>query len=282
MLHARFWEYTVQSLQTIHLPDTTLRWLHEIEQDMWARWLGEYLFCSTCQKVFSKSDIFDHWDISQELWAQRFETVAAIERILWDVPSCPCCGNNTEHVYGEDHYSTIERRHRNPNSFLTVAQNTQWEIIGLMDWFSAKLLDIYEQEFYAHFSAKVLDIIENKFWISPDTQVLTVSSLWMDEKHRDFGVTSDIIKNFTRSLYSKYDFMPVVVESIVASNTYAIFKIMGATAWNIPQDFSEVLLWNQKHSDHELDILFQADGIHRYKTNFAVHPRDLVKIRKAA
>jgi len=52
----------------------------------------------------------------------------------------------------------------------------------------------------------------------------------MDEKHRDFGVTSDIIKNFTRSLDSKYDFMPVVVESIVASNTYAIFKIMGATA----------------------------------------------------
>lgn len=35
--------------------------IHEIEQDMWAEWIWEYLKCDWCWEIFSKKDIY--WNL---------------------------------------------------------------------------------------------------------------------------------------------------------------------------------------------------------------------------
>jgi hypothetical protein len=276
MLREKQWGHSVRNIPTVDLTNDYLKQMFELEQDMWARWLWEYLICNDCKKVFSKSDIYD-WPLwSKQVENFRLETVSEIERNIWTIPECPCCNGITKHICGEEHLNKIIGRHWLDESFLTLAFNTQGKIIWLMDWFSASFEEIYRREFYAHFHEELFDIIEDLFWISHDTKVLTVSSLWMDDKHKNLWTTRKIVEDVTWSFPSKYDDIPVIVEAIVGSVTYTLFKIMWAELWNISRDFPDVLCDDIKHGNFKLDILYQANWIGDYKKRPIVSLRELI------
>lgn len=269
------WIVNCVNKETKNVWKDLLEKLFEIEQDMWARGIWEYLNCRKCHKIFSKSDMYDAQKV---MWLDsdvRLETVMQIERVLWWVPFSPCCHTEMKHVYEKEIYiSDMKKRYMRKESFLTLAKKNQWEVIGFMDWYVASLEEIFDEELRFHFSRDTLYEIMKEFWLDRKQKLLTVSSIWTDDKNKSLLTIFKLLKSFFDWLDDSYDDLSGLVESIVWSTTYCIFNIMWAQKFYMPSKPS-LLLPTTVNTDFETDILFQENVVKSYKQAFNIRLRDV-------
>jgi len=258
------------------IPDSLIQTIFEIEQDMWARWIWEYLNCDDCNEILSKSDVYSkEWGIvlPEDI---KYETVMNIEKYLWTIPNCTCCGWNTAHVYDYDSYwPEIQARYSKTDSFLSLSNDDNWKVVWFMDGYIASLEEIFEWEFSYHFSPKLLDMIWEKYKKHRKERLLTVSSIWTDDKNKSLSRVFELLRSFFAQFDESYDEMWVIVESIIWSTTYCIFDLMWADKMQVGNENWVILKWTQ-NLKFSTDILFQSWAIAKYRDCFNLRARDIV------
>lgn len=268
----------VESVTLPFVTDDFLERIFEIEQDMWARGIWEYLKCWDCSTIYSKKDLYGKWwtvDIDSKI---RIKTIKEIEQHLWGIPhDCWDCGGKLQHVYDRDLYlPEIEARYTTWNAFLTVSRDKEGKIVGFMDGYISSLDDIFTNELKYHFTPDVIDLICEKYKVYRDQKLLTVSSIGTDEENKSLFTTLALLKDFFSQFDNSYDNISGLVESIVWSSTYCIFSIMWAQRLQISKKPNFIIPNSQKQW-FKTDILFQRNVIGRYKNNFNVRVRDVVE-----
>ena len=248
--------------------------IFRIEQDMWARWIGEYVRCTCCGKIYSKSDVYGR----EEFWKISRETVSKIEEICGGIPLSHCCHAPQEHIYGFDTYiESIRNRYKRASSLITMAQTEAWEVVWFLDGYVAPLEEVYIEEFSDHFKSEVIDEISKKSGISPKQKILTCASLGTDDKNKSIWVTLQLLDIFFQEVSNDMYSLDSVVESILHSTTYEIFSLMWAQRLNISNT-------NRKTSHNtcfSTDVLFQKNVWDVYKKWIQyVWQRDVVSFLK--
>ena len=269
------------SVKPSSISNEVLRKIFEIEQDMWSRGIGEYLKCTNCDSIFSKSDIYGkdwHIHVPDEI---RLETVMEIEKHLCGIlPCCNNCGWATEHIYNQDEYvPAMVRRYRKEESFLTLAHDDWGEIIGFMDWYIATLWEIFEEELGFHYTHDILNALQREYHMFRDQKFLTFASIGTNDRNKSLNIVLWLLQTFFNNMDSKHDKTLSIFESIIGSSTYCIFNIM----WAIPMEVYKKPELCLPHSQNPLfptDILIQPDMVSTYKNNFSVRTRDIVVYSK--
>ena len=267
-----------ESINPWEVTEEALNKLFEIEQDMWARWIWEYIKCDSCSKIYSKKMIYGDGWVLELPKAVQLETVSHIERVLfhWKLPSCTCCWGETRHVYERDEYlPEMRKRYDRRESFLTVAKNPDDQIIWFMDAYVSSLDEIYQDEFQQHFSSLLLDEIYQRYWFHPSKKFMTFASLWTDDKNKSLLTILSLIRAFFASMDEKYDEMPWIFESIIGSSTYCIFSLMWADKMKVNKRQEFLLEWTRNDSI-QTDILLQSKVVEKYKSRFNVRSRQVV------
>lgn len=265
-----------ESLPPRDLKDEDLLKIFEIEQDMWARGIWEYIRCDECESIFSKEDIYGKkWNLDLLMDLQK-ETVMQIEGIIWLwCPDCPTCQWQASHIYSMDDYiPKIEKRFMRDEAFLSVAKKS-WEIIWFMDWYIANLEEIFQDEFSYHFSDDVLDQIMDRYRLYRKQKMLTVASIGTDDKNKNLTVVFSLLRIFFWNIDDDLDNISWIVESIVWSTTYCIFNLMWAD-WMKMQNKSFWIIEDSVNREFKTDILFQKGVVWKYKRDFNLQLRDVL------
>lgn len=267
-----------QSVETSSLSWESLDRIFEIEQDMWARGIGEYIRCISCETMYSKADIFWNHGSIKIPDSIRLDTVMQIEKFFWgNTPLCICCGWETRHVYEKQQYMwAIERRYNRNESFLTLAYGRDKEIIGFMDGYLTTLWEIFQEELRFHYSEKILDELEQRYLIQRDQKLLTFSSIGTDDRNKSLITIFGLLQTFFRNMDSQYNHTLSIFESIIGSSTYCIFNIMGARPIQAHKNPDFLLPGSQNHK-YPTDILLHFDMVSDYKEKFTIRVRDIVQ-----
>ena len=230
--------FTLQSEKPKLLTETDLRKIHEIEQDMWAEWIWEYVKCHNCSKIHSKKDIF--WHVSKDIYK---ETVWRLEQILaLDSIKCTDCGSDTESIWWEDYIEEIRERYGDEESFLTTYRDATWEIRGFTDAYINDFETIYKREFeYYYFIVwpdKIKGMIEKLIsWKLPE-KLLMHSTVWIEVRYSSLKVFLVILKKFYYYLLINwYKDVLWIYESSIWTTIHWIYHVVGTkrvwlTIWN--------------------------------------------------
>jgi len=170
----------------------------------------------------------------------------------------------------------MKKRYKRKESFLTLAQNDEgtWWVVWFMDWYIASLEEIFDEELSFHFSRDLLYELMKEYSLHKSQKLLTVSSIWTDDKNKSLLTIFKLLKTFFNGFDNSYDNLSGIVESIIWSSTYCIFNIMWSRKFAI-EDKTNLLLPGVRNQDFQTDILFQENVIARYKHAFNIRLRDV-------
>lgn len=263
------------------ISEATLDRIFEIEQDMWSRWIWEYVQCKSCETIFSKLDIYGDdgpLPLPSEI---RSLTVMKIEEHLWiSTPSCHCCWWETQHIYDKDEYlPAMRRRYWRPESFLSLAYDDTDEIIWFMDWYLATLEEIFEDELKFHYSPELLEELKRSYNMHRDQKFLTFASIGTDDKNKSLLTTFGLLDNFFQNMDQKYNDTLALFESIIGSSTYCIFKIMWANSMDLDDDSQFTVPWSQ-NEEYPTDLLIHPQMVSDYRSSFKMRTRDVLLYSK--
>ena len=221
----------IHEINTDNVSGKDLQKIMEIERDMWAHWLWEYVKCNCCWKIHSKDNIY--WHLESEI---KLQTVSNIEKIIDWSSICHSCWWKNENIYKEEEYiEEIKKRYSDPiNSYLWVYRDMLWEIRWFFDWYIDTFEKIYENEFENYYSdiweSTLKNIIETKTKTILPEELLVCSALWMEEKNKSFYIIYELMKNFFNSLKDKnIENMVWIAESVLWTNTHSIYHSAWAT-----------------------------------------------------
>ncbi len=278
---------TVQSVSTKELTNSLLDKIFEIEQDMWARWIWEYISCWSCNTVFSKKDVFGDRGLMELPQDIRISTVMEIEKYLKlndlnpiDELVCECWSSEMYHIYDPKVYKPlIGNRYNKEESFLSVAYNQSNEIIGFMDWYIATLEEIYEEELHFHYTEDILTELKSRYQIHRSDRLLTFSSIGTNDKNKSLLTVFALLENFFNELGQQYDDKLAIFESIIWSSTYCIFKIM----WWESIDFQDrgwcdTLI--NRNKNYPTEVILHPNMVADYKNNFRISTKDVLLYSK--
>lgn len=270
----------IESVDPKTLSSSQLREISEVEKDMWAYGIWEYVICKNCWLIHSKSDIF--WHLSSEI---RTESVTKLEEIIaWDSIRCNNCNSDTEFIYDVDkNIIEIEKRlFQSKVSFITILQNQDnWNIYGFMDWYVDDLLKIYERELIFHYSKvwfeRIEKLIKNKIiWDLPNT-FFSFSSVWTHEGFKSFYYIFWLIQKFFNSIPDYYNNFLWITELDSGSNLHWFHNSMWIQKlWLSDCDITKKLIEN-KSSNYNSDLYIQPWVVATYKERYQGSLKDFIK-----
>lgn len=266
----------IEAVDSKEISESDLLKIHEIEQDMWAWWIWEYVKCEDCLKIFWKEDIY--WNYDKEL---RSKTVLQIERILWiELIDCPCCSWKTNKLWGLDYIDEIRERYKEELSYLTLYRDNSWEIRWFADWYISSFEKIYKREFSGYYNLIWIDeirrIIEKELWNIIPKELFVWSSIWIEENYRSFFVLFNMIRELFYSIDDSKNNILWIAESELWTNTHSIFQTVWAKWIWMNGDKYKNQLWN-KNSKGESDIFIHMNSVEDYKREFSVSIREFLK-----
>ena len=256
-MHRTKWTIQVESTRDINEEDLTS--IAAIEQDAWAHGLWEYLKCNDCSHIHSKQDIYQ--DLPKDMYKN---TVKDIRSQLWS-QTIPCqkCNGKTSEIYWEEYIECIRERYNQSVTFLTTFRGNNWEIHWFVDWYVSDFSTIYRQEFQWYYDGigldRIIRRIEKLLWKELPDNILACSAWCLKQTHQSLYTTYNLMKVFYRSIYESQWHILGIYESVIWTNTHAIYHITWAQrSWIIN------LLNNKQqdktHSKYESDILIHPDA----------------------
>jgi len=268
-------EILIKSVNTLDLLDSELLSISQVQKDMWAYWLGEYVRCKCCSKIHSKNDIF--WHLSSEI---RRESVTKLEEIyLWDSINCKTCNSiDTEFIYDIDKSISFFREKYKQEAFLVLGYNYNWDIIWFMDWYFAYLIDIYNLEINYHYPNLSIDVFEELIKNKLNTLVLwkflSLSSIWTYEKNISYPLIYELIRKFFKIVSEKKG-IPWIIELDKRNSIYQIYKIMWSLSLWINSNNSV-----NTNKNYESDLCIFVDPIDTFNANFDMPFKQFIKRHK--
>lgn len=178
--------------------------IYELEQDMWARdeGLGEYLSCDSCNRTYSKQDIYDKKD--KEIYNL---TVSEIERIFCNTPKCDICDVELIHIFSQEKYIKEIQQRYSFKAHLVLMKDENSSIVWFMDGYSSDFDTIYNIEFSDHYNRigkeKIVQHIETILWEEIPGEVFNCCSMWTRENlmnlHNIYMLLQTFFMNFPNS-----------------------------------------------------------------------------------
>ena len=221
--------FTIENVDSKSISESDLNKIHEIEQDMWAKWIWEYVKCNCCSIIYSKKDIFGHF--SKDIY---IETVWKIEQILaLDSIKCKKCNSDTISIWWTDYIYDIQERYNEKESFLTAFRDENWEIRWFSDWYINDFETIYKREFEYYYSniwkEKIKKMINNIIWWELPDKLLMHSTVWVDLKNSNLNIFLIILKTFYNYLeYKWYWNILWIYESSIWTTIHSIYHVSWA------------------------------------------------------
>ncbi len=272
---------TVEAVPTNWLLESDIRQIAEVEKDMWAYWIGEYVKCNCCQEIHSKNDIF--WNLSSDI---RKKTVIELENIyLWDNISCKKCeSQNTDFIYGvDDNILDIRRRYYDSiDSCLSLAVNeNSGTIVWFMDWYIDKLRTVYDRELDPYYNDDIYEILEKyilkvNWWKIPQ-KVLSFSSMWLLEEYKSFYQVFELIKKFFEWIDDKHNNVFWLTEVVNWSNLHWFHHCMWIQKLGINNyPWMDQLMANRS-DEKENELFYQKEVVSVYKERYNLTVRQFIK-----
>ena len=220
---------TISSHNPQDLSDDELRKLAEIEKDMWAYWIWEYVRCWWCWKVHSKADVY--WHENESI---RQHTVTQLEEIMQlDAIKCNDCWSDTDFIYDEDkNLPEIKSRLLDrPDSYLVLARDEEWIVRGFMDGYVAEFMSIYQHELESHYARVWREVIESfirkKLWWDMPNQFLSFSSLWTEQRYQSFYIIYQMLRVFFDSIPDEQLDTMWITELDTGGSLHAFYHCLG-------------------------------------------------------
>ena len=273
------WATTIESFNPHNLTDIEFQDILEVNQDMWARWLGEFLECKNCNHISSKADIF--LDPKYNLWVYQYKQ--SVKQIMKDLSctsfDCPHCKNPMDEIYGTDYLHEIKSRLLDNESYLTLCKFNN-KIVWYMDFFSTSLENAYEKDLKRHYNSVWFDEIKkrvtNILWYTP-VEVFCFTSIWLLENHNSFFSVFQLLNISLQSVPDEYNYRPGITEISKNTNLHPIYTLMTGKSLGIADD--PTLSWKigNKQSWYLSDVMIFAHPVETFKTKFSIGIRQFLK-----
>ncbi len=270
----------IESINPKNITKSDLEKIVEIEQDMWWRedWIGEYLKCEACDKIYSKEDIFGH--LSKEI---KIKTIKKIEEIINPDLICFDCNCKLESIYDRSEYiKDVYDRYQFRDSVISVIRDNAWEIIWFFDWYKSNLWDIFFNEFIKYYGDiwidNILNILKNDFWINIYKKIFVSSALWMEDEHKNFINLYNLMKHFYENVFEKHWLIDWIYESKLWTNTHAIYELTGATRIWITNNHNNLSKLKNINESFTSDIFFHKNVALSSISKMSISAKEFIKL----
>lgn len=241
----------IEVLQARDITKDVIHQIYNIERDMWARWLWEYMKCRDCWKVFGKNEVFGVEN--EQISLSDLEKGASIH-------TCDCCGTQTTPIYSEEYKQEIWARHLNhKESFLVVYRDTQNIIRGFFDGYVSDFDTLFENELSSYYSIETKEEIKKRIQMlgwNIQRDILCPSALWTDVWFQNMYIIHALMYTFYYEVYIRLWRIDAMYESVLWTNTHAMYEVTGAKKLGFWWLSSEQ--WGA-HSDFKSDIFFHPN-----------------------
>lgn len=260
-------EIFVESVDTSKLWENDIIQIAEVEKDMWAYWIGEYVKCNNCWNSSSKNDIY--WYLENEL---KIESVTKIENILWyDSIKCDTCNNDTEFVYDiNSNIINIKERYFKSESYLSLARNSNWNIVWFCDGYIDSLEVIYNRFFDYYYPKLWYDwlksVLEKELNTNIPDEFLVWTSIWTLEKYKSFFIFYELMKSFFYSI-DKLDIL-WISDSVIWTNTQWVYTSLWA---------KRLWLNNFNIAKYDTDIFIHENAVQKYQAELNWNVKNFLK-----
>lgn len=263
----------IESINTQEISNDQIHRIWEIEQDMWARGIWEYVRCNDCGHIHGKDEMFDHLasDI-QQLTVKKIFSLLNIQNL-----ECRKCWWDTKEIYWENYIENIQRRYKWLNSFLSTYQ-ADWEIQWFADSYTASYDEIFHEEFETYYDSiwkqAIKDKIDEILWIQNyDWEFITVSSIGLTQTHSNLMVFFKLLSNLFQSIPDKFNKIPGLIEVDDSNCLSFIYKKLWA---------KKIDLWNlweiqNKNPDHHSNLYIIDSPVALFKQSNTQSVRKILK-----
>jgi len=260
-------EIYVESLDTKKLTINEITQIAEVEKDMWAYGIGEYVRCENCWSIHSKDDIY--MDLEEDI---KIESVTKIEEILWvDSIKCIDCNWSTDFVYDiNKNIDAIKERYLDSDSYLSVARNVDSNIIWFCDWYIDNLETIYNRFFDFYYPNLGYDWLRDVLKIELNknipNELLVWTAVWTEEKYKSFYIFYNLMKSFFYSI----DKLKIlwISDSVIWTNTEWVYSSLWA---------KRLWLNNYNIANYETDIFIHEEVVSKYQSELSWDVKSFLK-----
>lgn len=271
-------ELIIDSVNPKELSENELREIAEVEKDMWAYGIGEYVKCDCCQDIYSKHDIF--WHLSDEI---RLKSVTKLEEIfLWDSIKCKKCNTDMDFIYDlESNIFDIKSRlHDSMDSYISLLKDEFWTINWFIDGYIDDFSWIYDRELKSHYWNIWKDLlirnIERKLWEKLPEKIFSFSSMGTIEQYKSFYIIFELIKDFFANIHKENDHILWLTELDSWKSLNAIYHSM----WAVKVWLENNKLITNKSSNYNSDIYIHRKVVKDYKENFSLPIKQFLRKNK--
>ncbi len=269
----------IKSVSIEELSGNNFKEIAEIEKDMWAYWIWEYVKCDNCNSIYSKNDIY--WDLEYEI---KIKTVTEIENILWnDSILCKKCSSSTNFIYDIDE-NLIEIKKRlfeSKQSFISILYNNDnWDINWFIDWYVDYFNNIYERELKYHYDIiwkkELKRFIEKNIWNNLPENIFSFSSMWTKEKYKNFYILFEMIKYFFSMIPNSLDNVLWLTELDSWWSLNSIYAVL----WAKKIDINWII--NNTNLNYNSWLFYHKWVVADYKKSFSLDIRTFLKKYKSS
>jgi len=248
-------------MPTDKLSQKHLENIYEIEQDMWARWIWEFLICNDCNHIHSKDDIVSNLcDQTQKLTVKKILNILNIKTI-----DCKECGWEMSEIYNQEYIQSIKKRYADFKSYLSTY--VVWEQIhGFADSYIANFDEIYSEEFeyyYENIGRKKTQLeVEKLLWISNYSwPYITISSVWLTQEYSNLTVFFKLLSHLFQSIPDKLNNIPWMIEVDNSNCLSSIYMKL----WAKKLDLSTLGEVKNKNANHSSSLYILDNPIKTFK-----------------
>ena len=231
---------TIESINTQNLTEEDIHEIHEIEQDVWGRFLWEYRVCWSCGEIYSKEEVFWSYKLSKYGLDVKKNTIWEIEKILdFEGFNCISCEEKTSPIFWEEFKEEIISRHDFEKSFLLLQRDINWKLLGYIDAYVSDFETVYSRELKHYYSKlwkeAIRKNIENILWTDVPEKIICLSGVG---SRPDFATIKNLYcleKSMVQEISEYNPYLTWIYESIIGSCAHAILDICNAKRLEISQ-----------------------------------------------
>lgn len=260
-------ETIIESVNPKELTNNDLIQIAEVEKDMWAYGIWEYVRCNNCWEIHSKNDIYGHLEHKIKI-----ESVSKIEDILgMDTIKCTKCDWNTDFVYDIDNnLNDIKERYFKSDSYLSIAKNNDSKIVWFCDGYIDNIETIYDRFFDFYYPDLWLEWLKSALKKELDknipNELLVWTAVWTEEKYKSFYLFYNLMKSFFYSI-EKLDIL-WISDSVIWTNTEWVYSALWA---------KRLFLNEYNTANYNTDIFIHEEVVWKYQNELKWDVKDFLK-----
>ncbi|MBX9809448.1 hypothetical protein K2X92_03615 [Candidatus Gracilibacteria bacterium] len=262
----------IESVDPFSLSEKDFMAIQEVNQDMWARGLGEFLECSNCSHISSKYDVFGEGRLGVTIDAYRKSVKHIMHEYNCNEFACPHCSHKMDQIYGEQYIEDIKNRLLGTHSYIALCR-FKGEIVGYMDCFIGSIEDAYEIDWKRHYvnvgvpeiKKRVTDILG----YTPE-QIYCFTAMGLLEEHNNFYSIFQLLNVASAAIPDSQMNIPGVSELDKNNNLYSIYAKMGGKSLGISDDPSLQSKIVNTQNTYSSDLTFFTKPVVAFKNNFSV------------